>query len=255
MGKKYLVIPDSHAHPDFSNRRYNWLGRLVNDIKPDVVVDIGDWPDMPSLCDYEKGKKSFEGRRYQADIAASLDAQERMFDEIRAAKRKLPQFVKLIGNHDNRINRAISLDAAKLEGTIGLEDLEYERYWDVIVPYEGSTPGVFVQDGVAFAHYFISGVMGRPISGERPASQLIAKQHISCVQGHIHTTDYIVRGTGNGKHIHGLVVGVYQDYDADYAGNANRLWWRGVNVLHEVEDGQFDPEWISMDRIRKEYSK
>lgn len=255
MGKKYLIIPDSHAHPDYHNRRYTWLGRLIADIKPDVVVDIGDFADMPSLCDYDKGKRSYEGRRYKADIECSLDAQEKLFEPIKAAKKKQPKFIKLLGNHDGgRINRAISLDAAKLEGIISVNDLEYERYWDVIVPYNGSTPGIHVEDGISFAHYFISGVMGRPISGERPAHQLVTKQFTSCVQGHIHTTDYCVRGDGRGRHIHGLVVGVYQDYDSDYAGHANNLWWKGVNVLHNVEDGQYDPEWISLDRIKREYA-
>ena len=65
-GKTHLVIPDSHAHPDYSNERYDWLAELILDIKPDVVIDIGDWFDMPSLCSYDRGTKGFEGRRFQS---------------------------------------------------------------------------------------------------------------------------------------------------------------------------------------------
>lgn len=254
FGKTHLIIPDSHAHPDFSNRRYKWLGKLVADVKPDTVVDIGDWADMPSLCDYDKGKKGYNNRRYQADINSALDAQDKFFAPIKAAKRKLPRFIHHDGNHEQRIKRAISLDEVKLDGTISLKDLEFEeRGWEV-VPYSGNTPGINTVDGVNYAHFFTSGIMGRAISGERPAHQLLQKQYESCVQGHAHITDYCIRTNARGKHIHGLVVGVYQDYYSDYAGAANELWWRGVIVLRDVEDGRFNPQWISMDRIRKEYA-
>lgn len=253
MGKVHIVIPDAHAHPDFHNKRFGWLGQLVRDVQPDVVVDIGDWADMPSLCDYEKGKSGFQGRRYKADIEASHDAEDKFFAPLREAKRKLPKFFRHHGNHEARISRAISLDAVKLEGTISLDDLVVNKAWE-LVPYAGATPGINTVDGVNYAHFFTSGVMGRPISGERPAHQLLQKQYESCVQGHAHVTDYCIRTNARGKHIHGLVVGVFQDYFADYAGAANDLWWRGVIILRNVEAGGFDPQWVSMDALRKEYA-
>lgn len=252
MSKVHLVIPDAHAHPDFHNKRFGYLGQLVRDVKPDTVIDIGDWADMPSLCEYEKGKGSFQSRRYAADIQASHDAEDRFWSPIREAKRALPRFVRLRGNHEQRIARAISLDPVKLEGIISLTDLDINRNWE-IVPYNGATPGIINIDGINYAHYFTSGVMGRPISGERPAHQLLQKQYESCVQGHAHVTDYCVRTNARGKHIHGLVVGVYQDYFADYAGAANDLWWRGVLVLRNVDGGRFDPQWISLDALKKTY--
>jgi predicted MPP superfamily phosphohydrolase len=42
MGKTHLIIPDPHAHPDFNNDRAVWLGELIKDLKPDVVVNLGD---------------------------------------------------------------------------------------------------------------------------------------------------------------------------------------------------------------------
>lgn len=254
IGSTHLIIPDSHAHPDYHNKRYTWLGKLTADIKPDVVIDIGDWEDVPSLCDYDKGKKSFEGRRYKDDVVSAVDARERFEAPLNEAKKKKPKKFALIGNHTNRVNRAISLDAAKLEGVISVDDFQAKDHGWEVVPYEGSTPGVITVDGVSYAHYFISGIMGRGISGTHPGYQLLQKQYTSCVQGHLHVADHCIRSNGRGKHIHGLVVGVYQDYDADYAGLANDLWWRGVVVLRNVEDGNFDVQWISMDAIRKEYA-
>ena len=36
-GKKILVIPDSHAKVGIPNHRYEWLGRMVVDLKPDLT--------------------------------------------------------------------------------------------------------------------------------------------------------------------------------------------------------------------------
>ena len=57
---------------------YDWLGRAITDIQPDIVWESGDWWDLSSLCHWDAGTKSFEGRRYWADIAAGIDAMERV---------------------------------------------------------------------------------------------------------------------------------------------------------------------------------
>jgi hypothetical protein len=248
MGKVHLVIPDSHAHPDHHNRRYEWLGQLVADVKPDVVIDIGDWWDMPSLCSYDKGTKGFEGRRYKRDIDAGLDAQDRFFAPIKKQKKKLPRFVRTLGNHEARISKAVDRDPV-LEGTIGLADLQSKEYgWEE----HGFLDPVEI-DGVTYQHYFTSGIMGRPIGGERHAQSLILKQLASCTQGHSHLFDYCVRSDVRGQKIHGLVCGVYQDYKADFAGPANALWNPGVVIKRGVENGSYDLEHISLKRLKEEY--
>lgn len=250
----HLVVPDTHAHPDHHNERFTWLGKLIVDLKPDVVIHMGDLVDMPSLCSYEKGTRGYEGRRYKKDIESGLDAQERLFAPIKAAKKRRPMMVMLEGNHEHRIQRAIDKDAAHLEDVISLDNLEFDKFGWQVVPYQGETPSIIELDGIAYAHYFTSGIMNRPISGIHPAYHLITKQYMSCTQGHTHTTDYCVRTAANGQYLHGLVAGVYQDYISEWAGASNDLWWRGVVFKENVENGSYDPRWIGMDAIRKEYS-
>lgn len=251
--KTHLFVTDIHAHPQQHNKRAEWLGKLINDVKPDCVIVGGDVWDMPSLSSYDKGRKSFQGRTYRADIDAGLDWTDRLFTTVRSTKKKLPTFVYLEGNHEHRINRAIDIQP-ELEGTIGYEDLQLERYYDIIVPYAGSTPGLVRLDGVSYAHYFISGIMGRPISGEHPAAALISKQHGSCSAGHSHIADYAIRTDANNKKLHGLIAGCFFDYNSDWAGDANRLYWRGCVIKRNVENGSYDPEWVSMGRLKKEYA-
>ena len=248
----HLVIPDQHAHPDHNNERADLLANLIIDLKPDVVVNIGDAADMPSLSSYDKGKRSFHGRTYRADIDAHLDFQDRLWSPVYRRKRKLPRTYFFVGNHEQRIEKALDL-SPELTGSIGMEDLELREWYDTIVPYEGGTPGTLSIDGVRYAHYFVSGLMGRPIGGEHPAYSLLTKGFGSATCGHSHLFDHSVRTSVDGKKIHGCTAGVFQDYDADWAGMCNRLWSRGVLIKRNVSGGEYDHQWVSLDALKKEY--
>ncbi len=251
-GRTHLVIPDPHAHYEHSNERALWLGRMICDIKPDVVINLGDTADMPSMSGYDKGKRSFQGRTYKLDINAHADFQEKLWHEVRRRKKRMPHRVTLHGNHEYRIHRAIELQP-ELEGAIGFGDLALDTWYDDIVPYEGTTPGIYGIDGIHYAHYFVSGVMGRPVGGIHPARSLLAKQYGSCTAGHLHLLDYSVDTTVSGTKMYGLVAGCYMDYRADWAGMVNDLWWSGVIIKRNVCGGTYDLEAISIDTIKKEY--
>lgn len=252
MSKTHLVIPDSHAHWEHHNKRAIWLGHLINDIKPDVVVHLGDSADMPSLSSYDKGKKNFQGRTYRADINAHLDFQSKLWDTVKAAKKKLPYRVILEGNHEYRIKKAINMQA-ELEGTITPDDLCMLDFYDEFIEYNGRSPGIIEIDGIRYAHFFVSGVMGKPIGGIHPAASILAKGHVSATAGDLHLVDYAVNTSIGGKKIQAIVAGCYQDYDSDWAGEANSLWWRGVIVKRNVDNGNYDPQFISIDALKKAY--
>ena len=248
----HLVIPDQHAHPDHSNERFDWLGRLILDLKPDKVINIGDGGDFSSLSGYDKGKRSFVGRSYRRDLDSFLDGQNRIFEPIRRSKKRLPESFYFVGNHEQRIDKALD-SSPELTGTLGIDDLDLKEWYDHVIPYEGGTPGVKEIDGIHYAHYFVSGVMGRSVSGEHPAYTLLSKQYASCTQGHTHVLDYAVRTAANGRKLHGLVCGVYQDYRSDWAGEVNDLWWSGVVIKREVTDGQYNAQFVSIAEMKKLY--
>lgn len=255
-GIKMLCIGDSHAHPDHPNHRYEWLGRFVVDQQPDIVWDCGDWDDMPSLSAYDrKGSMSFEGRRYWLDIEAGIDAMERFQAQIddynRGRKKKYqPRLIRTLGNHEHRIERVIN-EEPRFAEIIGTRDLLSAEFgWE---EYPFLEP--LVVQGVAICHYFTSGVMGRPIGGENPAAMLLKRQFHSAIQGHSHQLDYCDRTDAAGHIVQAMHAGCYFDYDFDWAGKqSNRMYARGLLLLHNVHDGTFDPEWWSMDRIQERYS-
>ena len=252
MYNTHFIIPDLHVKPGASQARATWIARAILDYKPDRVICLGDAADMESLCSYDKGTKAFQGRSYRADIEAHISFQERLWNTVKQAKKRLPYRVFLEGNHEYRIKRAVNLQP-ELEGAISFGDLELDRFYDLVVPYQGSTPGVVELDGISYAHYLVSGVSGRPISGEHLAYSLLSKHHASCVVGHNHTLDYCVRTRVDGRRIQALCAGVCQEHTSDFAGEAQKLWWNGVVVLKQIYDGGYDPEFISLEQLKERY--
>lgn len=246
-GKTILCIPDSHAHPLHHNRRYEWLGRMARSIEPDIIWDAGDWWDFPSLSHYDVGKRCFEGSRYRRDLDAGLEARERFAWAM--GKHTPEKMVFTVGNHENRINKVVEGDP-KLEGTIGVEDLQSEAFgWEEVEFLEPA-----LVEGIALCHYFTTGIMGRAIGGEHPATMLLQKQFMSCLQAHSHQLDYADRTKANGHPVMAMHVGCYFDYDFHWAGKQpNRMYRRGVVVLRNVRNGRFDHEWVGIERVEALY--
>ena len=248
----YLIIPDQHAVPYHNNDRADWLASLMIDLKPDVVVNMGDAADMESLSSYDKGKRSFHGKSYKKDIDAHLDFQERLWEPVKRTKKKMPYRVVLEGNHENRIERALDL-SPEMQGVIGFEDFRFDDYYNEVIRYDGGLPGIYKRDGILFAHFFPTGVSGRPIGGERPAHMLLAKNGCSSVAAHSHTLDFATRRTVADETLNGLVVGCFQDYINPWAGPIGKFWQSGVAILRGVENGRFDFQWVSLKSLKEIY--
>lgn len=252
MSKTYLIIGDQHAHPDFSNERADWLSKLIIDVRPDVVVNIGDAADMESLSSYDKGKRSAIGKNYKSDLYAHLEFQDRLWGPVKATKKKMPYRVVLEGNHEHRIERVLDL-SPEYENTIGFKDYQFDEFYHTVVRYDGDLPGIIELDGILFAHFFPAGISGRPIGGVSPARMLGSKNKCSCIQGHAHTFDFFSEKGVNNKTINCLVTGCYQQYVNPWAGPLGRFWRPGISILRNVEDGEFDLQWASLKSIEKEY--
>ena len=251
---KILVLPDIQAKHGVSFGYLNKIGKYVCEKRPDIIVCMGDLADMESLSSYDVGKKSFEGRRYHKDIAAAIDAQDAFWGPITALqarqrknKEKVysPYSVMLLGNHENRINRAVNNDP-KLEGLISTNDLAYHDYWDDVYPFLETV----VIEGVAFSHYFVTGVAGRPSS---TANAQMNKQHMSCVAGHQQGLQIATAHRADGTRLTSIIAGSCYEHDEDYLGAQGNKHWRGFLMLHEVNEGGFDLMPVSLDYINKKY--
>lgn len=256
MARKHFLIPDTQIRPGDDLEFLSCIGRFMVAKKPDVVIQIGDFADMPSLSSYDKGKKSFEGRRYKADVIAAQKAMEALLNPLweyninqkkNKEKQYHPELVLTYGNHENRINRAIE-DDAKLDGTLSLTDLGYEKYGWKTVPFLEA----IVIDGVAYSHYFPSGVKGLPVSNAR---LLINKMHMSCIAGHQQGRDIAYSKRPDGTSITGIIAGSCYEHDEDYLSPQTNQHWRGMFVLHDVNNGSFDEMAVSLKFLKEKYGK
>lgn len=244
-----MVIGDSHADPDVPNTRYEWLGKLSRSTRPDVIVDMGDWADMASLSHFDKGKRGAEKRRYEKDVNAAIDARERFNRYALPKKGKKPRLISLLGNHEERINKATD-DNPNMDGWLSTDDLKTEDLgWE---QYDFMVPAIV--GGIAFVHYAPSGVKTKPIGGMNHASNLIRLGLMSTVVGHAHTFDYSERTRLDGKKLMGLSAGCAFEHFMPWAGPANAMYWRGVVMLRDVEDGFGSVEQIPWAKIKREYA-
>lgn len=81
--KQILLIPDVHCRPGSDLSYLRHIGQLAVEKKPDIILQIGDFADMPSLSSYDVGKKAFEGRRYISDIASAIEGMEYLLGPIK----------------------------------------------------------------------------------------------------------------------------------------------------------------------------
>jgi Calcineurin-like phosphoesterase len=253
---KHLVIPDCQVKPGIDLNYLKYIGQYAAEKKPDVIVCIGDFADMPSLSSYDVGKKSFEGRTYKADVIAARKGMEALMTPIRAEQQRLknnkwkrwnPRLVLTLGNHEDRIDRAVEYDR-KLDGLISTKDLNYDAYGWEVHPYLE----VVVIDGIAYSHYFTSGVMGRPVT---TASMLLTKKHMSCFAGHQQGRQIAYARRADGREMTAIIAGSCYEHEEGYMGPQGNEHWRGFYMLHEVNDGAFDEMAVSLNYLRRTYGK
>lgn len=256
-GLKILVIPDTQQKPGVPNHFLGWIGKFIVDKRPDVVVHIGDHYDMPSLSSYDIGKKSFEGRTYKADIAAGNEAMDVLMaplhelnDTQRRTKHTLyqPRLEFTPGNHENRIERVIESDR-KLEGTVGFGDFNLKEHGWTVHPYLRPVE----IGGVHFAHYFYNPMTGKPYGGMLQTR--LKNVGFSFVMGHQQGKQQAEMHRSDGTVIRGLVVGSCYLHDEDYLGPQANNYWRGVVMLHQVKDGNYDLMEVSLKYLEGRYGK
>lgn len=244
--RRHFIIPDRQSKPGVPMHHNRWIGQAIHDYAPDVVVDIGDNADFPSMSTHSQiGSRDKEGRRLIEDIKAANDAERLLREGMGGFRPK--RSVRLRGNHENRLLRYIDANPV-LEGIIGLHLLD-DKGWEV-VPYFNGSPGVVYIDGIAYAHYFANPNSGKPIGGT--IANRLSKIGSSFVQGH---QQGLLQGNlqyATGVIRHGIVAGSAYLHDEEYKGAAN-THWRGVVVLNEVRDGQFCEMPLTLDYLCRRY--
>lgn len=258
--RNILVVPDVHVTVGDDLSRLKALGRYIVDVRPDYVIQLGDFADMYSLSGYDSTlKKAQIIGDYQSEVKSVHKGLKTLFKPLRqlqnkqrSGKRKLykPKFIITLGNHENRYARVIEKDPLVLAKAIGIEDLHYHKYFDGVVPYKMPLQ---IAD-IIFTHHLTT-MMGRPLGGAaNPARTNLNRSNQSVVVGHSHLYDYATTTRLDGQRISALVAGCFiGDQKFDYAVGQQELWRDGVTMLHDVYHGEYDLEFVSTERLKRGY--
>ena len=240
----HLVISDGQVKPGTDLDHWYALGKLAASLKPDKIINIGDFWDMPSLSSWDKGKKSAENRRYEDDIGIGNEAMDAFMGPILAKKKKLPELHFTLGNHENRIDRYVEANAV-LENKVSYKDLNLAR-WHVHPFLEPVS-----LDGVSYAHYFYNPNSGTPYGGT--IQNKLKMVGCSFTQGHLQTFEWARKELANGRVIMGMTTGAYYQHDEEYKGPQGNHHWRGCIVKRHVTDGRYDFETWDIQRVMREF--
>lgn len=245
-GRVHCMIPDTQVTPDTPQDHFLWIAEYLKEIRPDVVVHIGDHADMESLSSYDAGKKAAEGRRVIHDIDAANVAMKKLTQPIIDCDDYNPELHITLGNHEHRINRVCESDA-KLDGFLSVDNLNYKDLgWEV---HDFLTEKEI--DGVSYCHFFPNPMSGRPWGGMMQT--MIKNIGYSFSMGHQQRHSHDRKPLGNGKIINGLVSGACYLHDEDYKGRGGNVHFRGIVIKNEVYDGNYDKMEVSLDYLCRKY--
>lgn len=251
--KRLIVVPDTQCKPGNTFEHLTAVGNYIADKEPDWIAHMGDHWDFASLSTYEPKESIYwhdPTRTYEDDIDAGNAGMAALLGPIeRKIKRSswAPKRRFFVGNHEERVLRAGRMNPA-MSKTYTFARLHL-GFWEVV-------PFLKVEEieGVLFSHYFVNqqslkrNVLGGSIDNR------LNKIKKSFVMGHQQGRWWGSQWTSDGRELMGLVVGSCyahnEHYMPDYQGNH---YWRGIAVLNELHEGRYDPTFVSLDYLTRNY--
>ena len=255
--RRHYMIPDLQIAPGDPQDHLDWIATDIVKRKPDVVVVIGDTWQLDSLSSHSlPGSLEKEGSRISEDIAAGMEGLRRLMAPVQAEiarckrrhlKRWEPRLVWTCGNHEHRLTRALQTDPRWIgvltEQALNVESFGFERH-PFLKPVE--------IEGVHYSHFWQSEKSDRPIGGSM--DNRLNKICVSFMCGHEQGLLMHRRPLPVGKTIHGIVAGSCYLKAEGYRGAQRNNEWRGVVVLNDVRNGDFEPMPLTLRYLCREYT-
>jgi len=240
-----LVVGDVHISAGQNMHRAKILGRMIEDVKPNTVVFIGDLLTFDSLSAWDRDKRlKMEGRRYVKDIDAGKKFLDIVDSNINTAS---PDYVLTEGNHETRLWRYLEYNPV-LKGQIDyVKDLDI-AHWTVV-----DYGKYWRHKGVSFTHVPIN-ESGRPVSGDAACKRSLSICNDNVLFGHTHKLASCSIHRHNGAHLTQAVnVGCFFEHIDDYALGSVTSYWRGLVLVDHYKHGSFNWNPIRLGKLRKVY--
>lgn len=245
---RLVAIGDAHDSPSIPDKsRFEWMGAYVNEIKPDVVVQIGDFATLDSLNGHVPNE-TFQGKSkpsYMADMESfnlALDAMQ-IDDGIERHC--------TLGNHERRLY----LFEDKAPEAYGMMQFELDRIFArhkwTYSPYGQ----IQYYGGVGFTHAALNR-LGKTYGGKNAENTICNDAIHDMVVGHSHVERMIRQpkiGTNNYVQVLNLGCALPDGHVEDYAKHALTGWTWGIYDI-TIQHGHIqDRTWVSMAQLGERY--
>lgn len=223
-----VAIGDAHDSPKIADKsRFEIAGKFASDLKCDVLVSMGDFLDMLSLC-FHVPDENYSGRAKPSFIQ-DIESGSLAFDALNCGLGNWkPEKHKVMGNHENRLFRIEDTAPQSVGMYVSLYDEMMTRAGFTYSPFGATT----FYGGVGFTHCPIS-IMGKPMGGKQVLTNIGRDSVYDSVTGHTHVPgEHICRKIGQ-RHVMAVDTGCFLPYGLveDYAEHTLGGWGWGLTEL------------------------
>jgi len=233
--KTMIVVGDHHV-PEHDRAAHKAIFDLMDDVKFDGLIELGDFMDLACISHWNKGKlKTLEGKRLKADYVEGnviLDEFDKRLP-VNAEK----HFFK--GNHEKWVDQLID-DQPVLEGLFDIEtSLNLKERGYKVYDYN---------EIIGFGRLKVThGIY----AGANPAKTHVMKTLSNILVGHVHSPEMVlVHSPAKEVSVVGYCNGCLCSMAPDYMKNRPHNWAAGFAVLYLFPDGAFDINLIRMVKSR-----
>jgi len=261
---RILCVPDTQCRPNAPVSHLRAVGRYALEKRPQTIVHLGDAGDFPSLSGYDApAAKGFDQRDFTDDAEAAMQGAMLLLDPIRAWNKKHrksqqyhPRTVLLEGNHDGQTGGGRLARAAREQPWLRralLEAVDYSSLGWEVIPF---LLPVFIH-GIAFAHFFCRNANGQVLQSRRgmpSAKAQVIREGVSAIAGHLKGLQTHIQTAGDGTRRRGIIAGSYYQHDEEFHSPQGHAYWRGLLMLNEVREGDFDLCEVSLGYMMRKWA-
>lgn len=248
--RRHFIVPDTQVKPKVPTAHVEWAGKYIADKRPDVIVVLGDWWDMPSLSVYDSAaKKIVNGYTVTKDYRAGCDAMERFMAPWCTLKNYRPRIIFTKGNHEHRIDRYLS-DNPENDTLPDIDRYLRNLGWEVHPFLHPVTV-----DRITYCHYFCKnskGAVHNSKNGQSSAFAQCKNEMRSTVAGHKQGLDSALYQAGD-RRVRGIIAGSFYQHHEEYKSPQGNDHWRGCLLLNDVRNGDYELCEVSLGYLRRKY--
>ena len=265
---------DGELHPIHDERALSVVRLMCQDLRPDMIVNLGDTVDLSALSRFDKDSNHFDH-----SMQPAFNRVHRLYAELRADNPQ-SRIVEVDSNHNTRLKKFMLKNASQL---FGLKQAGHEEEYPVMsYPFLANLNAVNVEwvSGYGSAELIYGEEYAAPpivfkhgsLVGSNVANkEANANPYTHVVRGHTHRPEVSHRTMRNGHYLTYMIVGVTCSIEGDVPSvhsavdDRNQVvknqeqWQQSVAVINDYKDGtyQFDNVMINKGKARyngKEYN-